>query len=191
MGARERHVGGVKYMLRSRSFTIPTFSIIPQQGSHLSRSFVYMPTHLPIYLLHAVRLLYLCLPIFILCQSVQQVSFLRMPICSFLLLLHILQRDLSTFYDLKFTRCLSVNAHTCVPNYLSFCGQSYQQFMLVNYDSRFSPYYNPRVVIYERKMFIRLAIGGNLIKNSRGEQLLYSFFKWAILCLFFLNVYFI
>ena len=44
-----------------------------------------------------------------------------------------------------------------------FSGQSYQAFTLVNYDSRvvnmgyFQVRYNSRVVIYERKMFIRLA----------------------------------
>ena len=42
-------------------------------------------------------------------------------------------------------------------------GQSYKQFMLVNYNSRvvpdwkIPPFYDPIVVIYERKMFIRLA----------------------------------
>ena len=43
------------------------------------------------------------------------------------------------------------------------CCQSYKHFTLVNYDSRVAPentpYYDPRVVIYERKMFIRLATG--------------------------------
>ena len=43
------------------------------------------------------------------------------------------------------------------------CGQSYKHFTLVNYDSRLenTPYYDPRVVIYERKMFIRLATDGH------------------------------
>ena len=40
-------------------------------------------------------------------------------------------------------------------------GQSCKHFTVVNYDSRvvldWNPYYDPRVVIYERKMFIRLA----------------------------------
>ena len=44
-------------------------------------------------------------------------------------------------------------------------GQSYKHFMLVNYDSRvgiwgyFPVRYDSRVVIYEHKMFIRLATG--------------------------------
>ena len=42
-------------------------------------------------------------------------------------------------------------------------GQSYKHFTLVNYDSKvvadWKTYYNPRVVIYEHKMFIRLATG--------------------------------
>ena len=48
------------------------------------------------------------------------------------------------------------------------CGQSYKHFTLVNYDSRvvpdlkLPPYYNPRVIIYERKMFLRLATGQRL-----------------------------
>ena len=43
------------------------------------------------------------------------------------------------------------------------CGQSYKQFKLVNYDSRVvpdlktPPYYDARVVNYDRKMFIRLS----------------------------------
>ena len=45
----------------------------------------------------------------------------------------------------------------------STCGQSYKHFTLVNYDSRvvpdwkIPPYYDPRVINYERKMIIRLA----------------------------------
>ena len=45
-----------------------------------------------------------------------------------------------------------------------FRGQSYKQFILVNYDSSHTwlestPYYDSRVVNYDFKMFIRLAIG--------------------------------
>ena len=44
-------------------------------------------------------------------------------------------------------------------------GQSYKASTIINYDSRvvpdwkIPPYYDPRVVIYERKMFIILATG--------------------------------
>ena len=50
------------------------------------------------------------------------------------------------------------------------CCQSYKHFTLVNYDSRVAPentpYYDPRVVIYERKMFIRLATGAWLAQPT-------------------------
>ena len=43
------------------------------------------------------------------------------------------------------------------------CGQSYEHFTLVNYDSRVVIWvpvkYNSRVVIYDSKMFTRLATG--------------------------------
>ena len=53
-------------------------------------------------------------------------------------------------------------------------GQSYKHFTLINYDSRVVPdwkipqLYDPRVIIYERKMFIRLATG--LTNNSIAKS---------------------
>ena len=55
------------------------------------------------------------------------------------------------------------------------CGQSFKHFTLVNYDSRvkicsnFNVRFDSRVVIYDHKMFIRLATGGILFmaENTR------------------------
>ena len=49
-------------------------------------------------------------------------------------------------------------------------GQSYKHFTLVNYDSRVVPdlkILHITTVIYERKMFIRLATGGLYKKNLK------------------------
>ena len=74
----------------------------------------------------------------------------------------------------------------------STCDQSYKHFTIENYDSRGrtwlenTPYYNPRVVIYERKMFIRLATGGRRCsyRSSRIGVNLFSgqkFRFWTVL----------
>ena len=53
--------------------------------------------------------------------------------------------------------------HNSIHVWLLGCGQSFKHFTLINYDSRvviwgyFPVRYESRVVIYERKMFIRLA----------------------------------
>ena len=51
-------------------------------------------------------------------------------------------------------------------------GQSYKHFTIVNYDSRLenTPYYDPRVVIYDRKMFIRLATDVKIKKSSNFPE---------------------
>ena len=49
-------------------------------------------------------------------------------------------------------------------------GQSYKQFTLVNYD--------PSVLIYERKMFIRLATDSIVSTNSLPKER-EIFFNWA------------
>ena len=55
----------------------------------------------------------------------------------------------------------SKEAHTHGPERSTICGQSYKQFTLVNYDSELYwlgnyLYYDPRVVIYERKLLYKI-----------------------------------
>ena len=69
------------------------------------------------------------------------------------------------FWFFKFLFSWTNNGCCKWPNVVQTrCGQSYKHFTLVNYNSRvviwqFSSQYDSRVVIYERKIFIRLSTG--------------------------------
>ena len=70
-------------------------------------------------------------------------------------------------------------------------GQSYKHFTLVNYDSKvvadWKTYYDPRVVIYEHKMFIRLATELNFNLARYNYESDHSFYFDSTIDLLFLE----
>ena len=72
-------------------------------------------------------------------------------------------------FQCTFLRLFDCSTHNATTTALC-CGQSYEHFTIVNYDSRVenTPYYDSRVVNYDHKLFIRLATDVLTFNIRRG-----------------------